>query len=189
MKSIRWTVFVVMVIAQLAVPAYMIAGRERVLHEGTAYKFRCGPVDPYDAFRGRYVALSFVDNQVENWKGPYFAHGAQVFVQVASDDDGFAQIADVTAQRPGAGIDYLEATVRNSSSSGGTLWVRFPFDRYYMDEFQAPAAEAAYREQRRTQEGAHVVVRIRDGVGVLDGLFFGDISVEDYLRQVEEKEE
>ena len=44
---------VVVAAAQLAVPAWMIAGRELTLREGQVFKFRTRPVDPADAFRGR----------------------------------------------------------------------------------------------------------------------------------------
>jgi hypothetical protein len=65
--------------------------------------------------------------------------------------------------------------------------VTLPFDRYYMDEFQAPAAEAVYRGQSRTEEGARAVIRVREGEGVIAGLYFGEVSIEEYLRQEAEK--
>jgi hypothetical protein len=52
-----------------------------------------------------------------------------------------------------------------------------------MDEFQAPAAEVAYRGQSRTEEGAHAVIRVQEGEGVIAGLYFGEVSIEEFLRQ------
>ncbi len=187
MKATQWTVFGLMAIAQLAVPFLMIGSREDVLATGVAYKFRCGPVDPYDAFRGRYVALSFPDMQLENWTGPYFDGSETAYALLRVDEEGLAKIADVTLTPPISG-DYLQVKAYGGGAGNSTLWVTLPFDRYYMDEFQAPAAKVAYRGQSRTEEGAHALIRVRDGEGVIAGLYFGDVSIEDYLRQEAAKE-
>lgn len=182
MKTVQWTVFGATVLAQLAVPFLMIGSREDVLASGVAYKFRCGPVDPYDAFRGRYVALSFPDMQLENWTGMFFDGTETAYALLRVDEEGLAKIADVTLSPPASG-DYLKVKAYGGGAGNSTLWVTLPFDRYYMDEFQAPAAEVAYRGQSRTEEGAHAVIRVREGEGVIAGLYFGEVSIEEYLRQ------
>lgn len=182
MKSLHWVVFGVMCAAQLAVPVYMITSREEILEYGASYKFRCGPVDPYDAFRGRYVALSFPNMQIDNWKGEYLDGSEDAYAALGVDEEGFAKITDVTLAPPVAG-DYLRVTAYGGGTADSTLRVNLPFDRYYMDEFQAPEAEVAYRAQSRTEEGAHAVIRVQDGEGVVEGLYFGDKSVEEYLRE------
>ena len=45
MKWQRWAVLIVVAV-QLAVPAWMIFSRERILATGTAFRFRTAPVDP-----------------------------------------------------------------------------------------------------------------------------------------------
>ena len=180
MKTGHWILFGVMVAAQLAVPFSMIASHEQTLQGGTAYKFRCGPVDPYDYFRGRYVALNFLDTTIEDWRGERFEPGTPAYALLGVDAEGFAQIVDVTSYPPASG-DYLAVEATAGDYENAPLWIRLPFDRYYMNEFDAPAAEIAYRDQSRTEEGAHLVVRVRDGQGVIDGLFLGDVPMEEYL--------
>lgn len=58
-RNLLLALLVVLAAAQLAVPASMIVQRETVLTQGRVYKFKTAPVDPVDAFRGRYVALRF----------------------------------------------------------------------------------------------------------------------------------
>lgn len=182
MRTVQWSVFALMVAAQLAVPFLMIGARENVLESGVAYKFRCGPVDPYDVMRGRYVALSFPDTQLENWKGQFFDGSETAYALLGVDEEGMAKIADVTLTPPTSG-DYLRVTAYGGGAGNETLWVTLPFDRYYMDEYMAPAAEVAYREQSRTEEGAHALIHVLNGEGVIQGLYFGDLSIEEYLRQ------
>ena len=59
MKSLRLLLFLVVGLAQLAVPASVVWKRTQTLKEGRVWKFRTAPVDPEDAFRGRYVSLQF----------------------------------------------------------------------------------------------------------------------------------
>lgn len=54
---------IVLFAIQLAIPGYMIFEQNQILTEGTAYKFKTRPIDPYDPFRGRYVTLAFDANQ------------------------------------------------------------------------------------------------------------------------------
>lgn len=44
-------------ILQLAVPGYFVFRHYNTLYTGESYKFEVAPYDPYDPFRGRYVAL------------------------------------------------------------------------------------------------------------------------------------
>lgn len=185
MKTIRWIMFSVMVALQISVPAYMILSREAVLNRGTAYKLRCGPMDPYDAFRGRYVALALSESFVDNWTGPNLKRGMPVYVSFAVGADGFAALAGASLTVPEDSTDYLEATVRYVDTRGKKLYVRLPFDRYYMEESQAPAAEAAYREQRRSETDVYIIVRVLSGGGVIEGLYIDDTSIESYLRDRE----
>ena len=75
----RAAVLTAVCVAQLAIPAWMLVSRERVLAEGEPHRFECAPVDPVDVFRGRYVALGFTENPVkvpEEW--PHSSYGRAV---------------------------------------------------------------------------------------------------------------
>ena len=64
-QKITIPAFILMVLAQLYVPASMIFQKERVITQGTAYKFRTAPIDPNDPFRGKYITLSFNETGVK----------------------------------------------------------------------------------------------------------------------------
>jgi uncharacterized membrane-anchored protein len=50
--------FIAVAVVQLATPIGQIWKYEDALQTGRSYKFRTAPVDPYDAFRRKYVALN-----------------------------------------------------------------------------------------------------------------------------------
>lgn len=184
MTASRWTwmrlaLFAVVALAQLGVPIAAIVRHERTLRTGHAYKLRTAPVDPEDAFRGKYVALSFEAERADlsSLTAP-FSPGQTVYARLAVNPDGFASISQLTADEPEDG-DFMKVKIRYNRT------IEFPFDRYYMDEVRAPAAEIAYREaSNRVARNAHVTVRIRDGYAALEDLFIDDVPVRELLDRV-----
>ena len=175
MKYWRLIVFALVACAQIAVPASLIWKRERTLRQGQVWKFRTAPVDPVDAFRGRYVALEFEAEAQPISPPPNAPYGQTVFVTLRPDAEGFAVIDQVLSSRPESD-DYIEAQL-----SGTT--VSLPFDKYWVTERDAPAAEAAYRAQsRREKRNAFVTVRVFKGDAALEQLYLDGLPLGDYLR-------
>ena len=173
----------VAVVAQLGVVARMINTQETILREGVAYRFRTAPVDPYDAFRGRYVAIALEPREMTMPEGlARFGRGDEVYVLLGTDTNGYAEIRGASVERPPAG-DYLRVTT-GWSQNNGQLGVSYPIDRYYLPEDEAPRAEQLYREHsRRGQQDAHVVLKIRKGEAVAEDLVIGDRSIRAWLNE------
>ena len=107
-------------------------------------------------------------------------HLQKVFISLEEDDHGFARIKKVTTNRP-AGEANVPARV--SSLTDSLIYLQFPFDRYYMDEHVAPAAEAAYREHsRREVRDVFVTVRVKNGNAVLEELYVGGLPIREFLE-------
>jgi uncharacterized membrane-anchored protein len=175
LKSWRLIVFLLVALAQLAVPASLIWKREQTLRHGRVWKFRTAPVDPVDAFRGRYVSLRFDVETQEISPPPNLESGERVFVTLRPNAEGFAEIDQLLPSRP-AGDDFIEAQL-----SGKT--VSLPFDKYWVTERDAPAAEAAFRAQsRRDKQNAFVTVRVFRGDAAMEQLFLDSQPLGEYLR-------
>ena len=113
------------VIATFAFIGYSLASNTFISKYGTEYIFEVRPIDPYDAFRGRYVVFSIVGDFPED-------------INLKTSD----------------------------------------FDRYYIDEQYALAAE------QLTQRGninAYVKIRVLRNKGVVTGLFVDGKTIEDYI--------
>ncbi|MGH8446582.1 MAG: GDYXXLXY domain-containing protein, partial [Solimonas sp.] len=84
----------------------------------------------------------------------------------------------VPQREPPAQGDYLVAHLRWIDGDGMAM-LQLPFDRYYLEEHAAPAAEQAYRDANRAggQSEAYVSVRVRDGRAVLEELFINNVPV------------
>ena len=176
MKYWRVFVFVFLGLVQLAVPGSLIWKREQTLRQGSVWKFRTAPVDPVDAFRGRYVALQF-DAETQQISPPANAgYGETVFITLKQNPEGFAEIDRVSLSKP-IGDDFIEAHL-----SGNT--VALPFDRYWVTERDAPAVEAAYRNlSRRDKRNAFAAIRVFRGDAAVEQLYLDNLPLGDYLRQ------
>jgi hypothetical protein len=172
--------FALICLIQLAAPASMIWRQERTLAQGQPFKFQTAPVDPYDAFRGKYVALNFREGLPKLPKDFPSGFRGKVYAPIVVGEDGFARFGEATLSPP-QGSPYLTLNVE-SGYPGQEL--SLPFDRYFMEEAKAPAAEAIYGENTRERD-AFVVVRILDGGWAVEDLFVGGKPISEALKEAE----
>lgn len=173
--------FLCLALVQLAVPASMIVRRELTLHYGRQYRFQTAPVDPYDPFRGRYVALNLQASTALPLPDIPLTPGQRVYAILTEDTEGFATIASLSLTPPGSDT-YFQTSV--NYVSGDRVQIDLPFDRYYTDEHLAPAAEHAYwQHSRRQTHETYITVRIKDGLAVLEELYIAGKPLREFLQQ------
>jgi uncharacterized membrane-anchored protein len=186
MKTQTWVVVVLAVgiVAQWIVPAGMIHRREQALRHGVVYRFRVAPVDPYDAFRGRYVALNFADRSAPT--AAMFSRHQPAYLRLETDTNGFARLAEAALQPGRTGV-WMRARAAYANAGGWqavrqgrsgvmeAVGVDLPFDRFYMDEDAAPRAEKLYREASGWRGGAAtnawLQVRVHRTLAVIEDLY------------------
>lgn len=177
-KKLLIGVFVAVAVLQAAMPLYMAWRWEDILATGQRFYWQTAPVDPYDAFKGRYVAMQFEENTAPVADIEELKFGKKAYAIIEENAEGKAFISAVTAKRPEQGAYVTAKIYRNGD---GMAHVVLPFTRYYMNEYLAPAAEAAYRESAGKTGVA--AVRIKDGYGVIEELYIGDKTLAEFLRQ------
>lgn len=173
--------FLLVAAVQLLVPAGMIYQQESTLTQGAVYRFKTAPVDPYDPFRGRFVALNVEANQAPTATSEGLKRGDWAYVLLGTDGQGFATLQFAYRQPPATG-DYLRLKVR--AVSGDSAQLALPFSRYYAEESIAPEIERAYRSSsRRGQQNAFIQVRVMDGRGVIEELYVANLPIMEFLAQ------
>ncbi len=178
MRIVVVMIFGIVALIQLSVPASMIWKRQATIKQGRVWKFRTAPVDPADAFRGRYIALGFTADEVlraKAWQG-----NEKIYAVLKEDSDGFAQVESLSST-PIGGDNVIK--VESGYWNDHVQNIVFPFNRYWITEKLAPDAERAYRENsRRGKENAYVTVRVRNGDAALEQLYIDNQPLADYLR-------
>lgn len=174
-------VFILVALVQVYIPAKMILDSEGVLDSGIVYKFKTAPVDPTDPFRGKFITLRYKDNSLEVENESDWISGEEIYVILSKDKDGFAKIKFILKEAPQYEVDYFKAKIRSVSSSGSNqVRIAYPFNRYYMEESKAEAAEKAYRRsQADTSKLTYALVSIKDGEVVLQDVLIDGVSIKD----------
>ncbi len=174
--------FVLIAAAQLAVPTWMIINLEWTLQEGQVYKFRTRPVDPADAFRGRYVSLSLEPEFVQVKPSDAWTYNQKGYAVLGTDTNGFVMVKRLTKLRPAGETAVPVHTIWVTTNN--EVHIQWPgLESYYMPEGQAPAAEAAYlKHNRRANPSCHVTVRVRGETAVIENLYIDDQPIRDWLH-------
>jgi uncharacterized membrane-anchored protein len=182
-KSICLVLFGCLVVAQIAVPAGMIVKRERTLRQGEVFKFRTQPVDPYDAFRGRFVRLGFQENTAPKPEVPFeWKRERYLFAGIYVKEDGYAAFSSASVTPPDSG-PYLKMKFWHVDYDKDEVALRWILDRFYMEEYVAPDAERAYRQQSQGQEhDVYASIRVLDGFAVIENLYINGEPLADYAR-------
>ncbi len=107
MKKAWLVTLAVIFAAQAGYVGNTIVQAERTLKTGTLYRFRTAPVDPYDAFRGRYVRLEFaLENQHHPIKNTAdckdWHYGHRAWIQLTKDASHVARVISVVKTKPEA---------------------------------------------------------------------------------------
>ncbi|MBM7556160.1 GDYXXLXY domain-containing protein [Halanaerobacter jeridensis] len=182
-KKVTISLFVFLAVIQLAVPAVMISKRELTLRNGERFKFATAPIDPYDAFRGRYVRLNFAESEHPLPSGLDIERGEWVYAHLKKDENNFAQITNLTLTPP-VEQSYLKVKVRYINRRRKEVMLEFSFDRYYLEEEVAKVAEKYYQQlTRRQQLDSYVTVRVNDGFAVLEELYLDGQPILEYVKK------
>ena len=97
------------------------------------------------------------------------------------DKDGFVEFVGLSEKRPQAGACIR---VEVCLLGAGAYHVILPFDRYYMEESQAPEAELAYREHSRGKTGdTYITVRVLYGMAVIEDLYVDGKPIREFLKE------
>lgn len=189
-KNLLFSVFAIMVLAQWLVPTKMIWDSESTLAAGTTYKFKTRPIDPSDPFRGKYVTLSYDASVFSTDSSNVFFQNQIVFATITNDTIGFAQILKLDTIAPPHG-QYVEAKVSNTyvdSDDQRKVFLKFPFEKFYVEESKAAAAEQAYwRASRDSSQQAYAVIRINDGNAVLQDVIINGKPIAAIVREINQK--
>lgn len=172
--------FSVSMLILLAYPIYMVYEQETILSRGEVYKFKLEPVDPIDAFRGRYLNLNYsnrkipADTSLNSYDNAY--------VVVKKGVDGFAVFDRFEAKRPDethfAGYLYYV-----SSDHKARVTMPNNLRKYYLNEELAPLAEKVVQEFTDNDSiPAYAEIVIYNGQASLKEIYLDQRPIVDFLR-------
>jgi uncharacterized membrane-anchored protein len=177
--------FLVLSIIQWIVPGKIIWHKNQVLKKGQSFKFRTEPVDPSSPFKGKYISLDFAESSFTDTIYRDLNYNDNIYLLLGTDRQGFASIRALSKDEPRNDNDYVKATVYNTAveKNGTRVYVNYPFDKFYMDEYKAPAAEIIYRDSNRdTSNKTYALVKVLHGEGVIENVFINDVPIRSLIK-------
>jgi uncharacterized membrane-anchored protein len=180
-RTLRLGLFIGLAVVQLAIAAGAIIRSEIALRTGEVYRFRLQPVDPVDAFRGRYVNLRFAVERAPVREGLPHLPQQRIYVPLEIDDEGFAVFGPADLEPPAKGgfLRLLSGVDHNDDDGNRVVSLALPFRRYYMNEKLAKEVDRSL--WRRGGRSAWVAVRVWKGTGVIEDLYVDGLPVRDWL--------
>jgi hypothetical protein len=179
-------VFTVAAIAQWLLPLAGIWQHERVVARGTTVRIECAAPDPYDPLRGRYLAVRPVEGRVPKPQGMADRAAVPVWATLVAGKDGLSRIESLSLE-PVSGPTVIRLVAKwphwNGSPSPETVFVEWPFDRFYLNERLAPDADKLVAERFREGEKPVAEIRLLDGRAVLTDVLIDGVSIRDVVKQ------
>lgn len=123
-RRLTLLLFGILCVVQLTLCAHLIGRWEIILRDGASFTFAIQPVDPTDAFRGRYVAIRLEHDtlDIEQPVAPRtYQPGQTAYVVLATNDSGFARFDRLLLEAPGDGIPFLKIKVQQVDEDAGFL--------------------------------------------------------------------
>ncbi len=181
-KKIIIGLFILTSLIQFAAPLSMIWEREKVAQNGTEFKFKTRPIDPYDPFRGKYINLYFENNSVPVSNIDDWVSQEEGYFMIEKDSEGFAEVVSAHLEEPKEG-NYIKMKCFHYYGADSTINFKYPFERFYMNENEALNAEKAYRSSNRDRNKkiAYAIVKILNGETVLEDVIIGGKSAKDLM--------
>jgi uncharacterized membrane-anchored protein len=157
-------------IIQLAVIAFMVGDRVRILRTGTEVLLQTRPVDPRDFLRGDYVVLTYEISTLKAGElkdTPVAGENDVVYVKLAPKPDGFFQA--VSAHRAPVALAPGEVLIRAHVGSGSlcsgqprvlceTLRPRYGIESYFV-----PQGEGRELEKARNDGKISIIAAVAPG--------------------------
>lgn len=195
--QVRLIGYLIVFIIIVAFPIWKIIAFEFPKVAPNEYLFKTEIYDPYDPMRGRYVRLTFDQQEVYMRKNkfPITSYGEDCFAVLGTDKDNNAVITDLyqTREEVPAGKDCLRVKysgmgnasddAKEGQQSKECHLVRLPFDRFYMNEKLAPEAEELVSTATRKGGKALLKVKIyRDGSFAVSDLLIDGQPIRELIR-------
>lgn len=218
MKSkIFLILLIIALIVQFGVGLNIVRKHTAILDEGVALKFKCRPLDPYDIFRGRYVQLNMAPVEAEyarpipqvelrltevsdGYFPLYFGDGVykrtKYFVELEADENGFAKVKAYAPENEFDSDTVMEMNLErydelDQYKADKLRFVYFqpPFDKFFMNEKDAPAAETAMlgfnnRTLAREIDDTYLLVKFKNGKHTVADLIINGKPAKEFASEV-----
>lgn len=173
MKKNKIIIYIVAIFILFIIPIGTVFIKTDALRNGEEFLFKVEAFDPYDMFRGNYLRINFMEQDVVGEYPKEGEYGDWLYVSVDKSGDGFAYFSNISIEKPKEISNYYKTRGYYREYSK-TYNIDTP-TRYYMNENKSLDAEEVYNEN---MDNTYVKVRIKDGQMVIVGVYVNDVLID-----------
>ncbi len=167
----KWLFFLLVVVIQFGVLGYIGWRWHNIGVDGIPYQWNAVLRLEPSAFGTDYIRVVFPEDTTQWLDDTPPAVGQPVYVQISRDDKGLMQIEGASADKPGYGKDYMNATV--VAYDVGSIQFKVAFDCYRI------APELTDGIYDITNDDSVIAsIRMKKGDGIIEGIFVNGIPLE-----------
>lgn len=174
----RILLLVAAALLQLAAPVSLIMSYENTLAQGKVFKVRCRPVDPEDAFRGRYLTLDLQIEAVSPAENPQHGFG---WLELMEGPDGFARVKafhDLKGPRCEPCVKGRERFSFDPETERSIPSFHLEVTRFYLEEQRARRLDPLFAKAVR-ERTVWAVIRAKNGVAAIENVYIDGKPVGD----------
>ncbi len=178
-------VFTLAVLAQWLLPLSGVWQHEQVIARGVPVRIRCAAPDPYDPLRGRYLAVRPEQGRLPKPVGMPNQGAVPAWATLVEGADGLSRIESLSLDPvSGPTVVRLVASRQRWNREDETVFVEWPFDRFYLNERLAPDADQLIAKRFRDGKEQPVAeIRLLDGRAVLTDVLIDGVSVRELAKE------
>lgn len=150
-----------------------------IAKSGQEIKFPIKSATPRELLHGNYIYLNFTNNTIAQDMPDANTKflNKQILVSFAKDEQGFAtphKVSEDAATNP-----YVNASALNAVN--GILYIRYPFNKYYVNEALAKKIMGLAVEKKL--DNAYALVMVKNGHAVVKDVYINNQPIESYLQE------
>jgi len=128
------TAFVLVALAQLLVPTYMVKFQADKALSGNEFNFKVSHGRTANSLQGKYIWLNFEASKYKIADKNSWENNHSVFVTFEKDSAGYAKITEVTNEKPLNSRDWVKASAFRIHNDSSSLRITYPFSNYYIPD-------------------------------------------------------
>lgn len=167
--------FILLAVLQIMTLLFIAWEWNRTVSLGKEYKFQLKPT-VIAASRDNYFYFSFKEDHavfedaLKN--SPSYTSG---YALLTKDVAGYGKIIKIVKDKP-VDDDYIKVNIAYISE--GIAYLHFPFNKYKVNPIRQEKKNIDYTNKRAD---GYATIKVKDGNGVVDGIYFDNKPVSEFL--------
>ncbi|MCO5234351.1 MAG: GDYXXLXY domain-containing protein [Chitinophagales bacterium] len=170
---------IVLVLAQLLVPSYMIWHKEQIKRKGKTFYIEIKPIDPYDYMKGKYIELTFRKLYFE-YGGENLTGSRNRYATFSQDDDKSLFIESIGTEPPKGEDYYLRVNIDKETNF--LNFYNIPPSGFFINEYKIDEIESAIDKWQDDSENiVYALVKIYKGEMVVEDIIIDGKSLSEVI--------